>query len=283
MKIFTNIAFIVFYLYVNSGACQTLSTANFDVLQAHLEKADDNTLVVFDINEVLFQPQDQILQQQNTNYRHILKNKTKQRLYRSQMDELTSIIFLERNLIPIDPRLPKLITTLQQRGIKVIALTNCFTGPRGRIASMERWRHQELQRIGYDFSRAFPDLAPLTFKTIAKSTESVTYEDGVIFTSGESKGEAITAFLKYSQIMPAKIIFVDDKMSNIKSVEQSLYEYDTNDSHSIEFTGIEFTAARSTDHPPLNTQRADYQFRILEREHRWLSDSEADQRMVERE
>lgn len=47
----------------------------------------------------------------------------------------------------------------------------------------------------------------------------------------------------------------------------------------IEFLGIEYTAIKESKIEPLDKERADLQFKVLEKEHKWLSDEEADARI----
>ena len=47
----------------------------------------------------------------------------------------------------------------------------------------------------------------------------------------------------------------------------------------IEFLGIEYTAAYDTKIEQFNAKRAKLQFEVLEKEHKWLSDQEADVRI----
>ena len=70
-----------------------------------------------------------------------------------------------------------------------------------------------------------------------------------------------------------KIIFVDDKKKHIESVEKVV------ENLGILFVGIEYTAVKDAKVEPLNKARAEFQFEVLETEHKWLSDDKADVRM----
>ena len=80
----------------------------------------------------------------------------------------------------------------------------------------------------------------------------------------------VSVFLQYAGIAPKKIIFVDDKRKHLESVEEIAK------SHDIPFIGIEYTAAGDIPASPLNEKRADLQYKVLEKEKKWISDSEAD-------
>ena len=87
---------------------------------------------------------------------------------------------------------------------------------------------------------------------------------------GFHKGEALKAFLNYTDLQFEKILFVDDKREYLESVAKFAREA------SIEFLGIEYTAVEDSKIEPLNKERVKLQLDVLEKEYKWLSDEEAD-------
>jgi hypothetical protein len=121
------------------GHCsgETIKTSNVEIIKKHVENKDTDTLVVFDVDDVLMHPYDQILQIQNKAYLEGLQSALEKRIGVKNAQTLFSIIFLERQNGPVDDRMRALITNLQNKGMPVLALTNCFTGSFGNIPSME--------------------------------------------------------------------------------------------------------------------------------------------------
>ena len=274
MKVYIQVIIMTLSV-LNYSYATTFSTADFQIIEAHLSNADANTLVIFDVNEVLFQPVDHILQKQNQDYRDLLEQQRDLKASKSTVEKYESIIWLTRKIEPVDKRLIPLISSLQQRGIKTVALTNCFTGPHGHIKDMQNWRRHELETLGYSFDRSWPELLSVTFNQLEDDGRAVAYSHGIIYTSDMPKGPALLSFLKHTKQKFNKIIFVDDKMTNVNSVENAL-----TDSTPIEFIGIEYTAVKDRIAEPLDKNRAAYQFNTLKHRHRWLSDNEADQAML---
>ena len=99
--------------------------------------------------------------------RNKLKKKLEERVGESRIEAVYSLIFLQRNNGPVDEKFIQLISDLQRKGIKVLALTNCFTGRMGAIDSMEDWRINELERIGYHFDKSWPDTKPYHFEGLS--------------------------------------------------------------------------------------------------------------------
>ena len=223
-------------------------------------------------------PKDQILQTQNRKYLEKLNQRLEQSVGKKNADIFYSIIFTQRDNGPVDIKMKDIISELQSKGIKVLALTNCFTGSFGNIESMEDWRYNELKKHGYHFDLSWRVLKPKVFTGLektgkglsAKSSSMPVFKSGIVFTSAVFKGQALEAFLQYARIVPKKIIFVDDKRKHLESVEEIAK------SHNIPFIGIEYTAVSNIPASPLSEKRANLQYEVLEKEKKWISDSEAD-------
>lgn len=272
---------IVFVIFKTCCA-EIIKTSDLDVIKGQLEQADDETLVIFDVDDVLLHPCDKILKMQNKKYlEETIQTELAKKFTQEQTRIIYSIIFQQRKNVPVDAKLVGLISDLQAKGIRVLALTNCFTGKWGLIDSMEDWRINELSRNGYNFAKSWGEVGPKIFDGLSKSgkglsakiTSLATFKNGVVFSSGVNKGEALKAFLVYAKFMPKKIIFIDDKLKYLESVEKLASEL------KLPFVGVEYTAVADTVIEPLNKTRAYFQFAVLEKEHKWLSDAEADQRM----
>jgi hypothetical protein len=118
----------------------------------------------------------------------------------------------------VDNQTPNLIRTLQNKNIKVIALTMCLAGQYFFIPQLEINRLQELKTFGFDFKQAFPHLNRYEFHQLSHKNRHPLYQDGVLFTAGYDKGNVLLAFLKKIAWKPSRIIFVDNKKKNILSV-----------------------------------------------------------------
>jgi FMN phosphatase YigB (HAD superfamily) len=104
------------------------------------------------------------------------------------------------------------VKQLQRQKIKVIALT----------ARPPAWAKETLKQVaslGLDFQQTAPSL-PSQTREIGSGAH---YEKGVIFLpSGFEKGKALKEFLKRTHLKPVKIIFLDDKLYNVESVDSAM-------------------------------------------------------------
>lgn len=274
LKLLT-IGLAAMFFYKAACFAETITTSDFKVIETKVLNADENTLVIFDVDDVLLHPKDQILKIHNKPYSEEIYKQIEARYTQADAQELYSYSLLQRQNGPVDKRMITLINQAQNKGIPVIALTNCLTGAFGKIASLEDWRIQELKRIGYHFDKAWKNFKEKSFNEIQPKEPNrfPVFKQGAIFTANTPKGDTLKAFLNYTEQKPKKIIFIDDKKKYLESVEAFAQGV------GIEFLGIEYTAVKESKIEPLNKERANLQFEILEKEHKWLSDEEADARI----
>lgn len=129
----------------------------------------------------------------------------------------------------VDSQIPKIISTLQAKGIVVLALTRRNIKLLGNTES-------ELKKFGIDFSKGAPIIKNQEF------APSMLFKDGIIFTSEQEKGEALNPFLSQIGFKPSSLILIDDQWYNIVSVDQAAAE------QKINFNGFYYRQADINDH-----------------------------------
>lgn len=272
MKKIVSFIFIALTCFYNICFAEIIQTKDTKVIENVLTSIDTDTLIIFDVDDVLMYPKDQILRSENADACKELVKQLKQRVGKDKIQDVTSIILLARKNKPVDPKMINLIDTLQKNNIKVLALTNCATGKFGLIPNTENWRISELKSHGYYFYKSWPDLKDINLKLLMKDSNEANpvYKEGVLFVDQTGKkGAALDAFLTSVKIIPKRIVFIDDKSKNLESVAEFAKQ------NNIEFIGIEYTKALE-EKEALNKNIAQLQFGVLEKEKKWISDTEAD-------
>lgn len=271
-KILTVLAFI-FLTNIYPAFAHIKQTSNLSPIESALSTADSETLVIFDVDDVLITAKDQILKPDHKKFLERLNRDLENRLSEQESQKLWSIIWLSRSDEVVDSKMITLIKEAQSKGLKVLALTNAWTGDFGNIHSLEDWRIGELEDLGYTFKDSWHTLALKSFESLKSKDPKrfPVFKNGILFTCNLPKGEVLNAFLHYAHISPKKIIFIDDKRKHLESVEAF------SKGAGILFEGFEYTAVAKRPKTPLNEKRARYQFEVLEKEHMWLNDQEADQ------
>jgi hypothetical protein len=90
----------------------------------------------------------------------------------------------------------------------------------------------------------------------------------VILTALSDKGSILKLALQRAKLLFKKIIFIDDDLRNLQSVEKICHEM------GIDFQGFQYTAVNLVPLPALDKEKEVLRFKILETEHKWLSDEE---------
>lgn len=262
-------AFLIFS-HLSYGAI--IESHDLISFEEEIERIDNETLVIFDVDRTLIIPKDHILRVNDGELiREYAKDMMKKALslaVKNQNDYFFSLVLQQMEFELVNEKFPSLIQQLNQKGVKTIALTAMPTGEWGCISNVEDWRVQSLRKFGIDFSSAFPEHTHLTFKVGKKMTQSPSFKDGILFSASATKGETLSAFLKKIHWTPKKIIFLDDRMKYLQSVENAAKALE------MDYLGIHYLEAKKFP-VHVNPSLAKLQAQYLLFEERWLSDEEA--------
>ncbi len=237
--------------------------------EEEVEKLNEDALVLFDVDDTLIVPKDAILRPCG---RAFVKKFT-QMLPSGQQDQeelLFSKVLLQKESILVDPKAPDLIKSLHARKIPTIALTAADSGKLGHIENMADWRIHELKSLDLDFTPAFPHHELMEFPTQKEMCSNPTFKGGILFTSDHPKGDILKAFLEKLSWRPKKVLFIDDKLSYIESVETTMKEL------GIECISFHYSAAEKLP-CQLDEEIAKIQVTYLMKHGQWLSDTKAAQ------
>ncbi len=245
MKIFKTLLFtLVSYSSLSFG--QILEVTNMKDIRKHFDNATNDTLAVFDVDMVLIQPKDPAFQMANMKRYSPIAKKVSAQLPKGKKEVFLGLMTVSSDSILVDPAMPTFIKTLQDKKVSTMALTANLTGKFLHIPSMEKWRIECLKQLGINFSENAPFSKEIVFHDLPtfRGNHSV-FMEGALFVNGSScaKGDAFVVFLKKTGYSPKKIIFVDDREDNLKSLETALQEFNP----AIEYTGLLFSGAK--DYP----------------------------------
>jgi hypothetical protein len=241
-----------------------IETDCFHSIEQSILALDYDALVIFDVDLTLIIPDDAIL---GAHGEHYLWNTLAPKLLFSLGEEtsnhLLSRLFLQRKVTLIHDKIPSVLEHCKIKNIGTIALTAHAPGPLGDIPSLIDWRIEELRQLGIRFDDS-------TFKTHFSFPEcqgkgdSPVFKQGVLCSSDYPKGEVLALFLNKAHSKPRKIIFIDDSIKAIESVESTL------EALGIEHLSFHYTAAKHLS-LPLNKSWAKFQIKHLIKTNQWLS------------
>lgn len=205
--------------------------------KVYLDQVDKNTLVLVDIDSTLTTPSDAYLRRHAIKAHQMIFNQYVQHFTKDQRRMFDYLVIVQTPSQLVDHDFPSVIKKLQKKGAKVLACTASKRGPLGSIVSdFPTWRFQDLQRLGIDFSSAFPGLRE--FSAFAnKSGDFPGIEKGIVYCDYYiEKANFLEAILESLNFTPQKIIVIDDKRKNIEPFLTVIAQKYSN----TEFIGIEY-------------------------------------------
>jgi hypothetical protein len=238
-----------------------------------IQVCDQNTLVIWDVDGVFIIGTDRIFHSENlcdglvAKYVDYIVNKYA--LNKEKKEWFISQILMHRPIRLVDNTMIDLMQELRTNKIKTIALTHCFVGTLGNIKNVADWRIDELSKLGINFDLAFQDVNEIELNNLDQVDGYYPlYKQGVLFCLKEAKGEALGALLEQIKWYPKKIVFIDDKIFNLESVQAELKQ------KNIDFIGLHYVGA--LDLPKdINDKVVKFQYEYLMEQGKWLTDQKA--------
>ena len=194
-----------------------VETNKIEDIYTYLKPDDYNakTLIIFDIDNTLLKTKSHLGSDQwfyATVHYHENKGMSHQDAINATLPHLLQIMF-HSWMLPVEPATVKIVNNLQKRGTTVIALT-------ARSLDLTYRTIEQLDHVGIHFIGKGPAKCPIKYG----SAQPALYINGIIFCGNYDKGEVLAYWLTQINYHPRKVIFIDDKMKNIKSVEEALHK-----------------------------------------------------------
>jgi hypothetical protein len=267
---------LIFLFYIPLTHAVIIEISNLESFKNEIETLDSQALVIFDVDETLITPKEalfrapkeqlpidyQLLREYFDDLRTILEDE----VLKSWKEIWISRILVHRQYQLMDEELPMLIRKLQNRGIVTIGLTLIKSGRFGVIPSIETWRSHQLKEFNIDF---FNPVSPLYFPlTFHLEGRTPSFRQGILFTDKTFKGETLALWLEAVKWKPNLILFIDDSLPNLQSVESLALEM------KIPFIGFHYIAKKFIPWE-LDEKLIAYQLFYLAEKGEWLKEEEA--------
>ena len=243
---------------------------NFAPVIKMLKLSNKDTLVIFDVDDVLIRPGS------DDDFKHpcrtLLWQEIKRRSTPNKIEFLHSSILSATKQYLTDPQIIDIFNYLKSQNIPTVALTAMGTGNFGIIEKMEDIRVNELNDLGISFLPLTPIRDELLVPELenthivfpyCKGTPMLKY--GIIFTAGVDKRVVLEYMFNKYNYYPKNIIFVDDCIKNLESLET------LNTKLNLNFYGFHYAAASLTKFPNIDENLERLRFKFLEQESCWLS------------
>lgn len=271
IALITYFLILSFFVIINSALADIMMISDFIPLKKLLEEADQDTLVIFDVDHVLIMPTDEYTLNRHP-YRKELWKEIEGRLSKEEMKTLYGLTASKAKWRLVDPDIIDIFTRLKERQIPSIALTSIYTGKFGNIEKLEDWRIKHLHDLGFDFVNLTPIKKEILLYELEEQDGIPMLKSGVILTAQIDKGKTLEYILRHNNYYPKTIIFIDDMLNNLESLERLSSKL------KIKFHGLHYTAVSNMPIPVINKQIEKLRFQILEKEHKWLNHQELAER-----
>jgi FMN phosphatase YigB (HAD superfamily) len=243
---------IISVLSLNAGAkISELQSMN----DLQLQQWNEKTLVVFDIDNTLLRQDSMIGTHQWGDYMKeramragVSENDAKQYQYRV-FGELQDKL----NVVPVENDVIKILQILEQKRIKHFALT-------ARSAILKNVTAKQVETLKHNFSKNFP-----LQNDISKIQKHL--HEGIIFSGDVPKGELLKAIVENSPTQFDHIVFVDDKLYNLESIEKSFA------GNPIKLESFRYSAADVFVNS-FNPRIADLQYSFIKESQQFVSENE---------
>ncbi|MBI5273852.1 MAG: DUF2608 domain-containing protein [Chlamydiales bacterium] len=235
---------------------RVIETNSFKETTNHLTK---DTIIILDIDDTLLIPVQMLGCDEWFKYqfaKHQQRGTSQTESLDKALAEWEAIRHITQMEI-VEENTHKIIDSLQKEGYTIMGLTTQGLALATRTAN-------QLKKEQIDLSLTAP-IKEDCFFTI--QSHGVLYRKGILFTAGTNKGAALMELCKQLKMNPKRIVFVNDKGTHLKEVEEVV------EKNGIEFVGLRYAYSDSRK-AKFNPAIADIQFHRSSFHH-ILSDEEA--------
>jgi FMN phosphatase YigB (HAD superfamily) len=204
-------------LFSLAGSAQDASVAGIESMTQIAGSQPAGTIYFFDIDDTIF---DSPCMLGSKAWRKYIAEATKNDFTHNWRDVLS--LFLARNhpVETVESITSQFVQKLQMEGYAVFGLTarerkRWYDTPTDGIDLLTA---NQLESVGINFSNTFIDEA----YPYSCLTDDPEYFNGIFFADVESKGEYLLKLFKNAPQLPEKVIFIDDKKSQVESVAAAL-------------------------------------------------------------
>lgn len=213
---------LVLFLF-GSLSAQIVECGRFKEANSYVEK---DTLLVLDIDDTLLIPVQMLGCDEWFSLRiktHLGEGMDPRKALEKSLAEWEAVRHLTQMEI-VEPGSVEVLQAWQERGIQVMGLTTQGLALATRTSL-------QLHEQGIDLKKTPPWAGDLYFEN---GSHGVLFRNGVLFTSGTHKGEALFTFLEQIGCQPKQIVFLNDKATHLAEVEAAA------ERRGVSFTGLRY-------------------------------------------
>ncbi len=198
-------------------------TAHFCEIESHV---GPDTLILLDIDDTLLIPKQMLGCDEWFMHRcrqHQESGLSKSDALEAAIAEWEAVRHLTKMEI-VEVGSEKIVQSMQEKGLCVMGLTTQGLALATRTV-------QQLQEQQLDLSKTAPTQED---HCISIGGHTVLFREGILFTSGRSKGESLFKFCEKIGWWPKRIVFINDKEAHLRDIERAA------EARGVEFVGLRY-------------------------------------------
>jgi hypothetical protein len=245
-----------------------ISADNISVVENQTKNLDENSLVIFDCDNVLTTVKVGTFNVQNKDF---LKNYLRAEVVsKDEFYDKIRLVLINENTYIVNQRMVDLVANLSERSIRHMVATSYSVRPLKDVSDPMEWRIGNLHTMGYFFEKSWGDQKKDIVLNDFGTDHNPVFRKGILFCDIFSKGDCIESFFEYVGWLPKKVIFIDDVLRNLSDVGEFC------DENKIEYVGIEYLESQHINsHIPFSDNLGKIQMDNLMNKSIWLKDEEA--------
>jgi hypothetical protein len=204
---FLNVLFFTILSVCHYLSAEIIDIVTFEQVNTYLIP---EALIILDIDNTLMEPQQELGSDQWFYHRiecYKLEGLPKDAALDKALSEWTAIQSITK-VKAVEPYIPTFVSSLQEDTLTVMGLTTRGLGLATRTI-------EQLKTLDIQLAKT----APSKEETFFTTTQGILYREGVLFTAGSNKGQALFKLLDQIEYHPEAIIFVNDKATHLRDVE----------------------------------------------------------------
>lgn len=247
---------------------KVVSADNVSVIEDQTKNLDENSLVIFDCDNVLTTVKVGTFNVQNQNFlRNYLREEP---ISKDKFYDKIRLVLINENTYIVNQRMVDLVATLSKKNVRHMVATSYSVRPLKGVLDPMQWRIDNLHKMGYFFEKSWMDQKKDIVLNDFGTDHNPIFRDGILFCDIFSKGDCVRSFFEHIGWFPKKIIFIDDVLKNLSDIGEFC------DENKIEYVGIEYLESRYINsHIPFSDSLGKIQMDHLLNKSIWLKDEEA--------
>ena len=244
-----------------------ISADNVSIVEDQTKNLDEDSLVIFDCDNVLTTVKVGAFNIQNKNF---LKSYLREKSFsKDEFYDKIRLILVNENTYIVNQKMVDLVANLAKKNIRHMVATSYSVRPLKNISDPMQWRINNLHEIGYFFEKSWLDQKRDIVLNDFGTDHNPIFRDGILFCDIFSKSDCIRSFFEYIGWVPKKIVFIDDVLRNLSDVGEFC------DENKIEYVGIEYLESQYINsHIPFSDNLGKVQMDHLMSKSIWLKDEE---------